>query len=69
MAGEHHCSMDDDPLTDEICHLLLRTRPRRIGRRQRRGVSEKRSMERLADLSDGQTMLCVAGDFNRSINQ
>ena len=25
MAGDDHCSMDDDPPTDGICHLRLRT--------------------------------------------
>ena len=24
MAGEDHCSMDDDPSTDGMCHLRLR---------------------------------------------
>ena len=37
--------------------------PRRVGRRQRRRLSEKR----WAGLSDGKTMLCVAGDFNAHI--
>ena len=25
MAGDDHCSMDDDPPTDSVCHLHLRT--------------------------------------------
>ena len=25
MAGEDHCRMDDDPPTDGMCHLRLRT--------------------------------------------
>ena len=44
--------MDVDPPIDG-------TEPRRVGRRQRR-----EEVERLAGLSDGHTMLFVAGDFN-----
>ena len=37
--------------------------PRRVGPRHRRRLSEKRS----TGLTDGQTMLCIVGDFNAHI--
>ena len=37
MAGEDHCSMDDEPPTDSMS--FASTDPRRVGRRQRRGFS------------------------------
>ena len=43
------------------------TDPRRVGRMQRRRLSEKRWRGRLAGLSDGQTMMCVAADYNAHI--
>ena len=64
MAGEDHCRMGDDPPTDGMCHLRLRT-PRRVGRRQRRSF-QRRGGD--VGLSDGQTMMCVAGDFNAHID-
>ena len=65
MAGEDHCRMDDDPPTDGICHLRLRTPD---GYDDGREEVFREEVERLAGLSDGQTMLCVAGDFNAHID-
>ena len=56
MAGEDHCSMDDDPPTYGMCHLRLWTPD-----------GGREDVERIAGLSDGHTMLCVAGDFNAHI--
>ena len=64
MAGEDHCSMDDDPPTDGMCHLRLRTQ---MGSTEAEKEAFGEEVERLAGLSDGQTMLCVAGDFNAHI--
>ena len=41
MAGEDHCRMDDDLPTDGIVSSASMD-PRRVGRRQRRRLSEKR---------------------------
>ena len=57
--------MDDDPPTDGMCHLRLRTPD--VGRTEAEKEAFKEEVERLAGLSDGQTMLCVAGDFNAHI--
>ena len=65
MAMENHCSMDDDPPTYGVCHLRLR------GPQTDRTEAEeafREEVNRLAGLSDGQTMLCVAGDFNAHID-
>ena len=64
MAGEDHCRMDDDPPTDGMCHLRLRTPE---GRTEAEKEAFREEVERLAGLSDGQMMLCVAGDFNAHI--
>ena len=64
MAGEDHCRMDDDPPTDGMCHLRLRTQ---TGRMEAEKEAFREEVERLAGLSDGQMMLCVAGDFNAHI--
>ena len=64
MAGEDHCRMDDDPPIDGMCHLRLWTPD---GRTEAEKEAFREEMERLAGLSDGQTMLCVAGDFNAHI--
>ena len=52
MAGEDHCRMDDDPPTDG---------------KEAEKAAFREEVDRLAGLSDGQTMLCVAGDFNAAI--
>ena len=57
MAGEAHCSMDDDPPTDVSS---ASTDPRLVGRIEAKKEEFREEVERL---SDGQTMLCVAGDF------
>ena len=56
--------MDDDPPTDGLCHLRLWT-PYWRTEAEKEAVREE--VERLAGLSDGGTMLCVAGDFNAHI--
>ena len=62
MAGEDHCRMDDDPPTDGMCHLRLWT-----GRTEAEKEAFREEVERLAGLSEGQTMLCVSGDVNAHI--
>ena len=52
--------MDDDIRQQMICFASMD--PRRVGRMQRKRLSEKRWISRLAGLSDGQTILCDAGD-------
>ena len=62
MAEEDHCRMDDDPPTDGMYHMRL------YG--PQTDVDNGAFMEvvkRLAGVSDGRTMLCVAGDFNSHI--
>ena len=53
MAGEDHCRMDDDPPTDGMCHLRLRTPygwgGGRDGGLQRRGREVGRSERRSDD--------------------
>ena len=53
--------MYDDPPTDGMCLLRLRTQ---TGRAEAEKEAFREEVERLAGRSDGQTMLCVAGDFN-----
>ena len=60
MAGEDHCRMDDDPPTDGMY------RPQ-TGRTETEKEAFREEVDRLAGLSDGQTMPCVAGDFNAHI--
>ena len=59
MALEDHCRMDDNPPTDGILGY---------GPQNGRTEAEKgafiEEVDMMAGLSDGQTMLCVAGDFN-----
>ena len=64
MAGEDHCRIDDDPPTDGMCHLRVWTQ---TGRTEAEKEASREEVERLAGLSDGQTMLCAAGDFNAHI--
>ena len=56
--------MGDDPPTDGMCHLRLWTQ---TGRTEAEKDAFREEVERLVRLSDGQTMLCVAGDFNAFI--
>ena len=62
MAREDHCSMDNDPPTYVICIYGLQT-----GRTEAEKEAFREEVVMLADLSDGQTMLCIAGDFNAHI--
>ena len=57
---EEHCSMDDDPPTDDLCQLRLPQTDRTEA--QKEAFSEE--VERLAGLSDSHTMLSFVGDFN-----
>ena len=53
--------MDDDPPTDGMCHQRLRTQLSRT-------KAEKGAFrEEVEMLSDGQTTMCVAGEFNAHI--
>ena len=64
VEGNFNCSGDDDQPTDDMCHLLLRTQ---TGRTESEKEAFREELERLAGLSDGQTMLCALGDFNAHI--
>ena len=56
--------MDDDPPTYGMCHLRLGPQ---MDRREAEKKAFREEMESLAGLTNGQTILCVAGDFNSHI--
>ena len=57
MAREDHCSMDDDPPTDGICVICVYGP--QTGRTEAEKETFREEVERLAGLSDGQTMMCA----------